>query len=86
MIVYTIGFTKKSARRFFETIKEHGVEMLIDIRLNNSSQLAGFSKGEDLQYFLKEICNCALRPRHDICSEQGDLRRVPIQKHSMGRV
>lgn len=57
MIIYTIGFTKKSAEQFFEIIKSNKIQLLIDVRLNNKSQLAGFSKGNDLQYFLKEICN-----------------------------
>ena len=58
MTLYTIGFTQKTAKQFFELIKENQIELLVDIRLNNKSQLAGFSKGEDLKYFLKEICNC----------------------------
>ena len=56
MNLYTIGFTQKSAQRFFELIKKNNIELLIDIRLNNKSQLAGFTKGPDLQYFLAEIC------------------------------
>ena len=58
MILYTIGFTQKSAQQFFELIKANNIDMLVDIRLNNKSQLAGFTKGNDLQYFLEEICNC----------------------------
>ncbi len=57
MIIYTIGFTQKSAEQFFELIKANKIELLIDVRLNNKSQLAGFSKGTDLAYFLKEICD-----------------------------
>ena len=57
MIIYTIGFTKKSAEQFFEIIKSNKIQLLIDVRLNNKSQLAGFSKGNDLRYFLKKICN-----------------------------
>lgn len=53
-----MGFTQKCAEKFFELIKKNNIELLIDVRLNNQSQLAGFSKGRDLQYFLKEICNC----------------------------
>ena len=56
MIIYTIGFTQKTAEQFFEMIKENRIELLIDVRLNNKSQLAGFSKGTDLAYFLREIC------------------------------
>ena len=56
MEIYTIGFTKKSAGEFFEILKRAGIRRLVDVRLNNTSQLAAFTKREDLQYFLKEIC------------------------------
>ena len=56
MEIYTIGFTKKSAKKFFDALKKAGIKRLIDIRLNNSSQLAGFTKQDDLAFFLKEIC------------------------------
>ncbi len=56
MNIYTIGFTKKSAAQFFQLLKTHGIKKLIDVRLNNSSQLAAFAKKSDLQYFLQEIC------------------------------
>lgn len=58
MKFYTIGFTQKSAKQFFELIKNNNINILLDIRLNNKSQLAGFTKGDDLEYFLSEICNC----------------------------
>ncbi len=57
MKLFTIGFTKKNAKEFFTLLKRSGVKRLIDIRLNNVSQLAGFTKKDDLKYFLKEICN-----------------------------
>jgi uncharacterized protein (DUF488 family) len=56
MKVFTIGFTKKSAREFFTLVAGSGAKRLVDVRLNNSSQLAGFSKRDDLEYFLKAIC------------------------------
>ena len=56
MEIYSIGFTKKSASEFFGTLKAHGIERLLDVRLNNTSQLAGFAKQADLAYFLREIC------------------------------
>ena len=56
MEIYTIGFTKKTAEKFFETLKRAGIRRLVDVRLNNVSQLAGFTKKNDLDYFLKEIC------------------------------
>lgn len=58
MKLFTIGFTQKSAKQFFELIKANQIELLIDVRLNNKSQLAGFTKGNDLEYFLSEICSC----------------------------
>ena len=56
--IYTIGFTQKKAMQFFELIKENKIKRVIDVRLNNVSQLAGFAKRDDLIYFLKEICGC----------------------------
>lgn len=57
MTIYTIGFTKKSAEAFFSFIKKSNVKTLIDVRLNNVSQLAGFAKKDDLKYFLRELCS-----------------------------
>jgi uncharacterized protein (DUF488 family) len=56
MEVYTTGFTKKTAAEFFGALRRAGIERLIDVRLHNSSQLAGFTKKEDLPFFLMEIC------------------------------
>ena len=56
MRVFTIGFTRKSARRFFSLLREAGVRRIVDVRLNNLSQLAGFAKKDDLAWFLEEIC------------------------------
>lgn len=53
--IYTIGFTKRRAKDFFEILIQNKIQILYDIRLNNRSQLAGFSKGEDLEYFLEKI-------------------------------
>src|ERR1039458_7404852 len=56
MEICSIGFTQKSADEFFGTLKANGIERLLDVRLSNTSQLAGFAKRDDLAYFLKEIC------------------------------
>jgi uncharacterized protein (DUF488 family) len=56
MRLFTIGFTKKSAETFFTRLRDAGVGRLVDVRLNNVSQLAGFTKREDLRYFTKAIC------------------------------
>jgi uncharacterized protein (DUF488 family) len=53
--IFTIGFTKKTAGTFFEKLRSAGVVKVVDTRLNNESQLAGFTKKEDLKYFLKTI-------------------------------
>ena len=55
--IYTIGFTKKSAKEFFEILEKNKIKQVVDIRLNNTSQLAGFAKKNDLEYFLNEISN-----------------------------
>lgn len=52
---YTIGFTKKPAKTFFELLRQSNANHLIDVRLNNVSQLAGFAKQNDLKFFLEEI-------------------------------
>lgn len=57
MNLYTIGFTEKTAEEFFEQLKKNRIKRIIDIRLNNNSQLAGFTKQRDLEYFLKAISN-----------------------------
>lgn len=58
MTIYTIGFTQKKANTFFNLLKDHHVKKVIDVRLNNVSQLAGFAKRDDLIFFLREICDC----------------------------
>lgn len=55
MKLFTIGFTKKTAEQFFARLRQPGLMRVADIRLNNVSQLAGFTKRDDLRYFLKAI-------------------------------
>jgi uncharacterized protein (DUF488 family) len=57
MKIFTIGFTNKKAEKFFKNLRKSGVKRVIDVRLNNVSQLAGFSKKDDLQYFLRAIAD-----------------------------
>jgi uncharacterized protein (DUF488 family) len=57
MKLYTIGFTQKSAQEFFETLRAHRVQVLVDIRLRPGGQLAGFAKQEDLSYFLEQLAD-----------------------------
>jgi uncharacterized protein (DUF488 family) len=55
MKMFTIGFTKKSAEEFFTRLQKAGVQRVVDVRLNNTSQIAGFAKARDLKYFLQAI-------------------------------
>lgn len=55
MEIYTIGFTQTTAEHFFGRLKEAGVKRLVDVRLKNDSQLAGFAKARDLPYFLRTL-------------------------------
>lgn len=66
MRVLTVGFTKKTARRFFELLRDSGTRRVIDVRLNNSSQLAGFAKKADLAWFLQELCQIDYLHRPDL--------------------
>ena len=59
MEIYSIGFTQKSASQFFGALKSAGIRRLMDVRLNNKSQLAGFTKNTDLPFFLRELCDAS---------------------------
>ena len=66
MRILTIGFTKKKAKGFFEALKSAGTKRVVDVRLNNVSQLAGFAKRDDLCWFLDEICHMDYRHVPDL--------------------
>ncbi len=57
MEIYTVGFTQKKAQDFFDALRQAGIKRVVDVRLNNTSQLAAFAKKDDLAFFLKEICD-----------------------------
>jgi len=57
MTTYTIGFTQKGAEKFFHLLSDNGVRKMLDVRLNNVSQLSGFAKRDDLRFFLKNLCD-----------------------------
>ena len=73
--LYTIGFTKKSAEQFFNLLKDNNVKQLVDVRISNSSQLAGFAKGKDLEFFVKEICHIPYRHITDFAPSKELLDR-----------
>ncbi len=78
--IFTIGFTRKSAETFFTLIREAGVSRLIDTRLNNVSQLAGFAKRDDLRYFLESICSVDYRHERLLAPTQEMLDGFKKQK------
>jgi uncharacterized protein (DUF488 family) len=75
MNLFTIGFTKTTAEAFFSKLRKSGATRLIDVRLNNVSQLAGFAKRNDLEYFLREICEMQYLHLPDLAPTQDMLDR-----------
>jgi uncharacterized protein (DUF488 family) len=75
MKTFTIVFTQKGANKFFTLIKDNNISRIIDVRVNNVSQLAGFAKRDDLKFFLSELCDAdyihleELAPTKDILSD-----------------
>lgn len=76
--IYSIGFTKKDASTFFGLLEDAGIQRLVDVRINNRSQLAGFAKRDDLKYFLDELLDAeyehreALAPTKELLDEWRD--------------
>jgi uncharacterized protein (DUF488 family) len=82
MNLFTIGFTQKSAEQFFTLLTNAGVKRVLDIRLNNKSQLAGFSKSEDLEYFLRTIGGIGYRHLVEMAPTQPLLDKARKAKGS----
>lgn len=78
--IFTIGFAGKSAQEFFEALRAAGVKRLIDVRLNNVSQLAGFTKKKDLEYFLRVITAIDYAHYEDLAPTKDILDRFKKQK------
>jgi uncharacterized protein (DUF488 family) len=73
--LYTIGFTGKSAEKFFNLLRNSAVSKIVDTRINNVSQLSGFAKGSDLKFFSKEIANIAYEHNIDFAPTKELLSR-----------
>lgn len=73
MKIFTIGFTKKSAEEFFTRLKEAGVRRVVDVRLNNTSQIAGFAKARDLEFFLQAVAGIGYRHLPELAPTQDIL-------------
>ena len=80
MTIYTIGFTRKNARTFFGLLRDTSVQRLLDIRLNNSSQLAGYTRRDDLAFFCETI---GIDYRHllELAPTKEMLARQRVEKH-----
>lgn len=80
--IYTMGFTKKAAPEFFGILRETGIQQLIDIRLNNTSQLAGFTRQADLPFLLEAVLGAEYRHEPLLAPTQEMLNRYKKQKGS----
>ena len=76
MQLFTIGFTQHSAAEFFGKLRGVSIERLVDVRLNNVSQLAGFAKRADLEYFLRELCGADYVHELRLAPRDEDLKSV----------
>ncbi len=82
--VATIGFAGKSAQNFFDLLKSAEVRTVLDIRLNNTSQLAGFAKKQDLPYFLEQLCGAAYMEMPELAPEPDLLKRYQGKELAWG--
>lgn len=82
--LFTIGFTKKSAEHFFNLLRDNGVKQLVDVRISNNSQLAGFAKGKDLEFFIHEICHIPYKHIADFAPSKELLDRWHKQEVTWG--
>lgn len=83
--IFTIGFTKKDAAEFFGLINKNRIKLLVDVRLNNKSQLAGFTKENNLRYFLKELGDCSYEHKPEWAPGKqilDDYKKKIIEWHS----
>lgn len=80
MEIATIGFTQHTAESFFGRLRAAHIQQLIDVRINNVSQLAGFAKRDDLRFFLRELCDATyvhetlLAPTEEMLKEYRDKK------------
>lgn len=80
--LFTIGFTGKSAEKFFELLVDNNVEKIVDTRINNVSQLSGFAKGSDLKFFSKKIGNMQYEHKLDLAPTKELLSKYREKKLS----
>jgi len=81
MTLFTIGFTKTTAQSFFERLTAAGVSRVIDVRISNVSQLAGFAKKPDLEYFLETIAGIGYEHRLELAPSEEMFKRYRKSKN-----
>ena len=83
MEIFSIGFTQTTAQSFFGRLKQARIDRLVDVRLNNRSQLSGFAKRDDLEYFLRELVQASyehellLAPSEDMLADYKQRKSIP---------
>jgi uncharacterized protein (DUF488 family) len=80
--LFTIGFAETSAAHFFGLLRRAQIKRLIDVRLNNTSQLAGFTKKDDLSFFVQEMCGIEYRHEPTLAPTQEMLDAFKKRKGS----
>jgi len=78
--LFTIGFANKTAQKFFELLSVNNVQKIIDIRVNNTSQLSGFAKAKDLEFFAGKICNISYTYMPDFAPTKELLSQYRVKK------
>ena len=81
LTIYTIGYTKKTAEEFFKLLQTTGAKHLLDVRLNKTSQLMGFTKRDDLSYFLQELLSMDYREMPEFAPEESMLKEYRQTKN-----
>lgn len=84
IVMYSIGFTQRTAEEFFGTLLDAGVKRLLDVRLNNTSQLAAFAKRDDLAFFLRELCSAEYEHEPRLAPTQAMLDAYKKRKGDWG--
>ncbi len=85
--IFTIGFTKTTAHNFFGRLEKSGAKKILDVRLNNVSQLAGFAKRDDLEFFAKKLCGMSyqhmpqLAPTKEILDNYKKRKEMPWDEY-----
>jgi uncharacterized protein (DUF488 family) len=84
IVMYSIGFTQRTAEEFFGALRGAGVKRLLDVRLNNTSQLAAFAKRDDLRFFLRELCGAEYEHEPLLAPTQAMLDAYKNRKGNWG--